>query len=1059
MQEFISFDEPSTRSIPGQLAFFLTKKPAEKFYEHYDYLSRQKNFIIRPMPGHDDVQRFRLYTSKYTFSCFVKNAREKEIGIDRIEDISFNDQVNCLREGCPIVPEDMGIFVRSKKIGVFRFFHNGESFDAHTRFGKRETVEAILSLLDELREYETEQAAAEESEEDEVQGTKKPSKGPEKKFMALLDTAKSYAELEDNIAEQHMLDAGRLVYDAVEPLDYDRIDRLAYSFHIVEPFDVQLFKPKTQVELEQDGIIDDDESERQTAEVIAAKSATEEEPGHIDLLFNRQLDFADISTTGAIRLSYSSVIHDVQVEAIDRLRLSAGDTVEDSELKPAPARYLNAVIGRGETRGFDDKDLSQVMARLREQKYPPNESQLEAIRRGINTRDIMLVMGPPGTGKTTIILEWVKYFIHEEHKRVLISSQNNKAVDNVLARIAEEKGIEMIRIGSEAKLQAEIRPYLFDRKIEAESRSIAEHTNANIARTQQIAAQWRPLRDQCQPALERVERYNALKRELIKSGLAQLTQLSPLLVDAVNNLDIAREKLESAANGVKSLHDEIENLPHSGIMGIWGAIKGYFKNRSMRNKVRQLNQMVEQERMAVKQYNRLRAEYETEEERVFRLWYIPVWRVGQQCLAYNGEMQEQLTAIRQQDEGSNWHFFENIGLEVPKTVEKFGEWTNSFLREYERFEGFCQHLREWQIGVAERKNHALTSLMLESVNLVGATCIGINSQKRFSGLKFDVTIIDEAGQIQVHNALVPMSVSDKLIMLGDHKQIPPSADEELLKLCEANDVDTELLEKSLFEKLYNQLPESNRLMLDTQYRMPPEIAEIVSQEFYGGGYHSAPGALDTFRPSLLPGLSKSHVVIIDTSGDLHRYETKSEGSGTYNDLEARCIATLLRYMIRHDAFDAGEVGVISAYKLQVKRIQGLLKHDIPPERLPDIVATLDSFQGQERDIIIYSFTRSSRRPPQRVRIGFLNELRRLNVALTRCKRMLILVGDMEFLTSCRHQATDEEGQPDPAQYERSERHFSDFMKNLITAVRDGQGKYPPGEILTLAEFNERMADR
>ncbi|MDD6922718.1 MAG: hypothetical protein PUI81_01175 [Veillonellaceae bacterium] len=185
MQEFISFNEPSIRSIPGQMAFFLTNKPAEKFYEHYDYLSRQKNFIIRPMQSHDDVQRFRLYTSKYTFSCFVKDAREKEIGIDRIEDISFNDQINCLREGCPIVPEDMGIFVRSKKVGVFRFFHNGESLDVDSKFGERETVEAILSLLEELSEYETAHAAAEENEKDEVQGTHKPSKGPEKEFMGV----------------------------------------------------------------------------------------------------------------------------------------------------------------------------------------------------------------------------------------------------------------------------------------------------------------------------------------------------------------------------------------------------------------------------------------------------------------------------------------------------------------------------------------------------------------------------------------------------------------------------------------------------------------------------------------------------------------------------------------------------------------------------------------------------------------------------------------------------------------------------------------------------------
>ena len=342
----------------------------------------------------------------------------------------------------------------------------------------------------------------------------------------------------------------------------------------------------------------------------------------------------------------------------------------------------------------------------------------------------------------------------------------------------------------------------------------------------------------------------------------------------------------------------------------------------------------------------------------------------------------------------------------------------------------------WKGEMENQQNYALNEIVLESVDLVGATCIGINSQKRFANLDFDVTIIDEAGQIQVHNALVPMSVSNKLIMLGDHKQIPPNADQELVDLCEENGVKPDLLSMSLFEKMYYELPEANKIMLDTQYRMPAEIADTISEWFYDGKYYSPD--FKKGLPSLIPQLSTKPYVIIDTSKESNRYERKIEGAGCDNSLEASIIFDLISEIAENPENDLKEIGVISAYKSQVKLIKNKLGKLLSKEEINEMVATLDSYQGQERDIILYSFTKSSKDSPKKRRIGFLNELRRLNVAMTRCKKMLILIGDMDFLGGCLHCDKDDEGD---LIYDKSEKQFSDFINKMVKDVKSGRGDF------------------
>ena len=129
-------------------------------------------------------------------------------------------------------------------------------------------------------------------------------------------------------------------------------------------------------------------------------------------------------------------------------------------------------------------------------------------------------------------------------------------------------------------------------------------------------------------------------------------------------------------------------------------------------------------------------------------------------------------------------------------------------------------------------------------------------------------------------------------------------------------------------------------------------------------------------------------------------------------------------------------------------IKSKLLNSFGENQVEEMVATLDSYQGQERNIIVYSFTKSSTKSPDKKRIGFLNELRRLNVAMTRCKKMLVLVGDMKFLSECRYMEIDEDGQE---VYDQSEKQFSDFIQKMLEYVKKGRG-----EIISCEEFFKRI---
>ena len=223
-------------------------------------------------------------------------------------------------------------------------------------------------------------------------------------------------------------------------------------------------------------------------------------------------------------------------------------------------------------------------------------------------------------------------------------------------------------------------------------------------------------------------------------------------------------------------------------------------------------------------------------------------------------------------------------------------------------------------------------------------------------------------------------------------------------------------------------------LLDTQFRMPGEVADIISEWFYENNYHSFE---DKRNMNAISPIFKNPLCLINTKDAKERKETKiknEEGNLVpVNYYEAEVISEIVNYLISKNIVKEAEIGVIVPYRKQLDKIKNKIKEKSgnKVKYIDEIVKTLDSYQGQERDVIIYGITRCNDISSEQSRIGFLKELRRFNVALTRCKKQMLVIGDFDFLQECKFEQENENGS--------TEKDFGEFVKLMVQRVKEGKG--------------------
>ncbi|MCD6276484.1 MAG: IGHMBP2 family helicase [Thermoplasmata archaeon] len=254
--------------------------------------------------------------------------------------------------------------------------------------------------------------------------------------------------------------------------------------------------------------------------------------------------------------------------------------------------------------------------------------------------------------------------------------------------------------------------------------------------------------------------------------------------------------------------------------------------------------------------------------------------------------------------------------------------------------------------------------------------------------QFDVIFIDEATQSTEPSTLIPIVKGNKIIMAGDHKQLPPT-----VMSFEARE-----LTHTLFERMHEVYGHKIVEILNLQYRMNERIMNFSNREFYGGIIKSHESVknitledLDlkkiTVKGWMGEALEAQNVIVfIDTCGNMP--ERQRRGSTSYeNPGEAKIVKELIIKLFEM-GMDPGDIGVITPYDDQVDYLRVCLNEDLLE------IKSVDGFQGREKEVILISFVRSNSRGD----IGFLEDLRRLNVAITRAKRKLIMIGDASTLS-------------------------------------------------------------
>ena len=335
-------------------------------------------------------------------------------------------------------------------------------------------------------------------------------------------------------------------------------------------------------------------------------------------------------------------------------------------------------------------------------------------------------------------------------------------------------------------------------------------------------------------------------------------------------------------------------------------------------------------------------------------------------------------------------------IEAAAAPPEYNDQLTDAAAELAKIQAMRRIINEWMPMAGQTPD--MQRLIVEQSNVVAATCLYSGGKEMPEG-NFDWAIVDEAGRATVPEVLVPLVKAERVILVGDERQLPPMVDETAAEE-DGNSPSAESLATSLFQLLAEPAEQEGQWHwagLRRQYRMHPAIGKLISQAFYDGQLEQGRPA-DDFPDYQWMGRPVKWL----STADLPDHRERRQGQSFANRAE---VSRIRRWL---EGFEAEcrqrnsrpVVGIISGYQAQVST----LTRDIDPsnrtrwQNLHIEVATVDSFQGRECDVVLYSTVRSN---PEG-NIGFLRDYRRVNVALSRARSLLVIVGDHQMM---RHAAT------------------------------------------------------
>lgn len=655
-------------------------------------------------------------------------------------------------------------------------------------------------------------------------------------------------------------------------------------------------------------------------------------------------------------------------------------------------------------------------------KHPPTDRQVEAIDVALNTPDIALIQGPPGTGKTTVVTAILERLNQEHDKtksirgQILVSGFQHDAVENIVARLSVN-ALPAVKFGRRSG-DSEFTEDAVTEKINNWCSNIAENIrNKN-------------------PQIAQTEDQVRLAELFVAYSLCASKNNTVNLMERILDLprDVISEEITSEAEEIiKSLQAELKTIDPSALRLIRAlrVSEAAFKDDGAARAVDLLDKI--EDELSDQDLNIL--------EKAVR------WRSGKPLnfLPKLRELKESLLYIYLPPPDFRTEKPREDVLRLVATVSQLLEKKlNSTNKRDAILAEFLHELEDNPDGVREAIEdynfvYAATTQQAVGKDIIRSKNKNVRYDQRTEMVKYDTVIIDEAARTSPRDLLIPMSQAEKrIILVGDHRQLPHLIDEEVARVLEGDDssgspVDVDFVKKSMFEYLFNRLKKleekdgiKRTVTLDAQYRTHPLLGDFASRNFYdkyGEGYRSPLPA--KYFSQNLSGIDNRATVWIDIPNNKGQEKRLYSGSRK-RDAEAKAIAEYLDKWIRSEEGTGLSFGVISFYKAQVYAVYETLQTYGITERAQDgtwqvaqkfrflengeerlRIGTVDAFQGMEFDIVFLSMVRSQdmKALPSHIRneedykkkqqkiFGHLMSENRLCVSMSRQKKVLAIVGD------------------------------------------------------------------
>ena len=576
-----------------------------------------------------------------------------------------------------------------------------------------------------------------------------------------------------------------------------------------------------------------------------------------------------------------------------------------------------------------------------------DEDKKAAVTAACGASEFLVVEGPPGTGKTTFITEVVLQTLRQNPKaKILLTSQTHVALDNAAERLRNiSLEVSIIRLG-----------FVTDPRIAESSKDLLLFNRLQTWRDGVIDKSRTFLDSWAEDHGVSLHDYQVGVR--LRRWLSERHNLSGLEHD----LTVLKSKLDSL-----STDSFVDRESHANELTSQGILAADISVEDLTTPVTTDLTDTDAEGVLREDIRRLTAEVKDHRETLVKLGklVVDIEPVAKEIL-----------------EGSS---------------DEIAEWVKSLLPEGDKNSAKFQQMLDLHADWVLRLGHGteFQGAVLASSQVIAGTCVGLAGVRGISEVDFDLCIVDEASKATPTEILVPLSRSKRWILVGDPKQLPPYQDDNLLdeRILAKYDLSLEDLNDRLFDRMLKGVPESCRTILTTQHRMVPSIGNLVSHCFYEGKLKSAPSSNDDDIMRVV----KKPVAWLSTC-ELPSHNEQKVHFSFENETESRVI---VRFLTKLDSVLKGSnasrsVAILTGYGAQLQRIRRDLAPKMDSWRSLSIeVNTVDAFQGREADIAIYSVTRANHQGA----IGFLRDLRRLNVALSRGRKSLVIVGDHVFARS------------------------------------------------------------